>query len=118
MQRHKSIKVIFDTNIWISFLIGKRLRSISKYIADAKIIIITSDELLNELEEAALRPRLRKYFPSESVHELLVFLKSVGLNVSIRRDNDFLPDLKDSFLLDIIEKSKANYLVTVDRALQ
>lgn len=31
---NKSIKVIFDTNVWISFLIGKRLAKIKRHISE------------------------------------------------------------------------------------
>lgn len=35
----KAVKVIFDTNVWISFLIGKRLFVIKKYISEGSIIL-------------------------------------------------------------------------------
>ena len=39
-MKEKNIKVIFDTNVWISFLVGKRLLSIKDYISSGEIIII------------------------------------------------------------------------------
>jgi len=33
------VRVIFDTNVWISFLIGKRLSIVSKYISNRQVII-------------------------------------------------------------------------------
>jgi uncharacterized protein len=39
----KNVKVIFDTNVWISFLIGKRLYKIKQYILDGRIQIITCE---------------------------------------------------------------------------
>lgn len=47
---NKSVKVIFDTNVWISFLIGKRLAEIKRYIIDGSITIIITDQLLIELK--------------------------------------------------------------------
>ncbi len=46
----KNIKVIFDTNVWISFLIGKRLSSIRKYISSGQITIVTTGQFLNEMK--------------------------------------------------------------------
>ncbi len=43
-MKAKNIKVIFDTNIWISFLIGKRLAYIKNYIADGQIIIVVTQQ--------------------------------------------------------------------------
>jgi predicted nucleic acid-binding protein len=40
---NKSVKVIFDTNVWISFLFGKRLSSIKNHIVNGSIVIIISD---------------------------------------------------------------------------
>ena len=42
----KNIRVIFDTNVWISFLIGKRLASIENHISTGLITIITTNQLL------------------------------------------------------------------------
>jgi putative PIN family toxin of toxin-antitoxin system len=45
----KSIKVIIDTNVWISFLIGKRLSIIKNHIADRQITIVITQQLLDEI---------------------------------------------------------------------
>lgn len=60
---NKNVKVIFDTNVWISFLIGKRMSKIKKYISDGRIIIITTDQLLKEIKAVTGREKLKKYFP-------------------------------------------------------
>ena len=66
----KNIKVIFDTNVWISFLIGKRLSFIKKYISNGQITIVVTEQLLKEIKEVTSRKRLKKYFPQESVIEI------------------------------------------------
>ncbi len=113
----KNIRVIFDTNVWISFLVGKRLSSIKKYISDAQIIIVTTEQLLNEIKEVTSRERLRKYFPQESVVELLELLETIAEKVEIKPIHVINRDPKDNFLLDLIDFSKADYLVTGDKDL-
>jgi len=113
----KSIKVIFDTNVWISFLIGKRLAIIKNNISSGQIIIITTDQLLTEIKEVTSRDRLKKYFPRESVLELLDLLDTIAEKVEIKPMHFINRDPKDNFLLDLIEFSKADYLVTGDRDL-
>lgn len=54
----KNIKVIFDTNIWISFLIGNRLGNIKRHIADGGITIITTEQLLLEIKTVTKRAKL------------------------------------------------------------
>ena len=113
----KNIKVIFDTNVWISFLIGKRLSFIKKYISNGQITIVVTEQLLKEIKEVASRKRLKKYFPQESVIELLELLEIIAEKVEITPTHFIIRDPKDNFLLDLIEFSKADYLVTGDKDL-
>lgn len=41
----ESVKGFFDTNVWISFLIGKHLAKIKKHTSEGRITIITSEQL-------------------------------------------------------------------------
>jgi putative PIN family toxin of toxin-antitoxin system len=111
------IKVIFDTNIWISFLIGKRLAQIKKYIVDGKIKIVVCEQLLKEIETVTSRQKLKKYFPSESVKELIDLFEAIGENVEISSKYFVSRDPKDDFLFDLIDFSKADFLVTGDKDL-
>ena len=113
----ENIRVIFDTNVWISFLIGKRLSIIKKYISSGKITIVTTEQLLNEIKEVTKRERLQKYFPPESVAELLELLQTIAEKVEIQPTHYSNRDPKDNFLLDLIDFSKADYLVTGDKDL-
>jgi hypothetical protein len=112
-----NIKVIFDTNVWISFLIGKRLSSIKRYISTGQITIVTTEQLLKEIKEVTGRERLKRYFPQRSVEELLELLETIAEKVEIRPTHFINRDLKDNFLLDLIDYSKADYLVTGDKDL-
>ncbi|TVP46929.1 MAG: putative toxin-antitoxin system toxin component, PIN family [Mongoliibacter sp.] len=111
------IKVIFDTNIWISFLIGKRLAQIKKYIVDGKIKIVVCEQLLKEIETVTSRQKLKKYFPPESVKELIDLLEAIGENVEISSKYFVSRDPKNDFLFDLIDFSKADFLVTGDKDL-
>lgn len=114
---NKSVRVIFDTNVWISFLIGKRLLNIKKYISEGKIIIVTTEQLLTEIKEVTSREKLKKYFPKENVSELLKLLRTIAVKVDIKPTHFISRDPKDNFLLDLIDFSKADFLVTGDNDL-
>jgi len=116
-MKAKNIKVIFDTNVWISFLIGKRLSSIKSHIVNKQIIIIVTQQLLTKIREVTGRQKLKKYFPKESVIELIEFLEIIAVNVKIKPKHFINRDKKDNFLLDLIDFSKADYLVTGDKNL-
>jgi len=113
----KNIRVIFDTNVWISFLIGRRLSSIKKHLINSQIVIISTKQLLNEIKEVTGRARLKKHFPQESVIELLEFLETIAETVEIKPTHFLNRDPKDNFLLDLIDFSQADYLVTGDKDL-
>ena len=116
-MKAKNIKVIFDTNVWISFLIGKRLQMIQEYIVDENITIIITEQLLVEIKAVTKRPKLRKYFPQHKVIELIDFLEIVGVNAKIQPSIILCKDPKDNFLLDLIDASDADVLVTGDKEL-
>jgi len=116
-MKHKSIRVIFDTNVWISFLIGKRLGIIKEYISNENIKIITTTQLIKEIKIVTSRPKLNKYFPTDNVNELIELLETIADKIEISPKFFISRDPKDNFLLDLIESSKANYLVTGDKDL-
>ncbi len=114
---NKSIRVIIDTNVWIAFLIGKRLANLKHYISDGSITIITTEQLLTEIKIVTNREKIKKYFPQQSVNELIVLLETIAENVNIKPTHFINRDLKDNFLLDLIDSSKADFLVTGDKDL-
>lgn len=116
-MKGKNIKVIFDTNVWISFLIGKRLSFIKNYIADGQILIVINQQLLNEIKDVTRREKLKKYFPRESVNEFIELLETIAEPIEIKPTHFINRDPKDNFLLDLIDFSKADYLVTGDKDL-
>jgi putative PIN family toxin of toxin-antitoxin system len=117
MKRKKSVKVIFDTNVWISFLIGKRLQSIKPLLSSRQIKIIFSEQLAAEIKEATQRPKLIKYFPQNKVSELLELFDLIGNKFKTTPLYHLCRDAKDNFFLDLIDLSKADYLVTGDKDL-
>jgi putative PIN family toxin of toxin-antitoxin system len=116
-MKNKNVKVIFDTNVWISFLIGKRLNSIQKFISEKNITVVTTEQLVIEIKLVTQRDKLKKYFHQDDVNELLELLSILSLNVKIKHKNILSRDPKDNFLLDSIEFSNADYLVTGDKDL-
>ena len=98
-------------------MIGRRLNSIKDFIEDGRIQIILTDQLIEEIELVTKRPKLQKYFPETAVSELLDLLETIGKHFSITPKFKLVRDEKDNFLLDLIAKSKADFLVTGDKDL-
>lgn len=117
MPKQKPSKVIIDTNLWISFLIGKELQNLKDLIITEKIQLITTEQLINELRIVVTRPKLQKYFDKEKLTELISLLNIVSDKVKIKKIEQICRDPKDDFLLALSKQSKANYLVTGDKDL-
>lgn len=60
MRSDCKTRIIVDTNLWISFLIGKKLAGLLDFLSDEKVELVVSQELLNEVLEVASRPKLKK----------------------------------------------------------
>ena len=117
MQSQKTSKVIFDTNLWISFLIGKELQFLRGLLENEKIQLVITDQLLDELTLVVNRPKLKRYFDKEKVKELISFLKIISLNFTVNKIESVCRDPKDDFLLALSKVSKADFLVTGDKDL-
>ena len=118
MRNGKKIKIVVDTNLWISFLMSlpteKRLR---RLLLSDKIDILFSRELFNELEITAKRRKFRKYFDTEQVETLLQMLVEVVEIIDVRSVVEVCRDSKDNFLLDLAQDGHTDYLITGDQDL-
>jgi putative PIN family toxin of toxin-antitoxin system len=113
MEKTK-IKIILDTNLWISFLISKTLRKMNVLFNKEVITLIFSDELLEEFVEVAKRPKFRKYFSESDLEKLIELFDIYGEIVEVVSSVDLCRDEKDNFLLALAKDSKADFLITGD----
>lgn len=111
------MRIILDTNLWISYLISKRLQSIDQLFAQSAVRLIFSRELLEEFITVARRPKFSKYFNRMDIDNLLVLFESYGELVDVHSVVDACRDAKDNFLLALAKDSNADYLVTGDEDL-
>jgi uncharacterized protein len=117
MPKSKPLKVIIDTNLWISFIISNKKSLLQPYLINEKIRLLFSNELLIEIQETIKKPRLKKYFGTNALQEMLtafepfIDLIEVASIVTVCRDS------KDNFLLALAKDGKADYLLTGDKDL-
>jgi uncharacterized protein len=117
MPSEKPIKVIIDTNLWISFLIGKQLANLKSLLVEGAVQAVFSRQLLDEITIVTQRPKLQKYFPPEKVADLIAFLEFIGLLVEVKSSVSLCRDAKDDYLLALAKDSQADYLITGDEDL-
>jgi putative PIN family toxin of toxin-antitoxin system len=114
---NKTINIIIDTNIWISFLIGKSLKGLHRYLHNERIKIVVCKEQIREIKEVVQRPKLSKYFPQKQVSEMFDLLDEVAILVAVASKITLCRDKKDDYLLSLAVDANADYLITGDKDL-
>lgn len=74
----KNKRVILDTNLWISFLISKRLKELDFLLESGAVTLIFSHELLEEFLEVSERAKFKKKFKKSDIKSLLRQIKIYG----------------------------------------
>ena len=110
----KSKSVIFDTNLWISFLISKDFSFLDYYVVKGKVKLIFSEELFSEFISIAERPKFKKYFSNSDINQLIRIIDKYGILIKVTSEINLCRDIKDNFLLNLAVDSNADFLVTGD----
>lgn len=111
------MKVVIDTNIWISYLLGSLLQGMDEKILSKEIKVVVSEEMLKELSEVASRPKFKNILTVRRIKELFSLLDSYAIVVSPSQKVNACRDEKDNFLLEIALEGRADYLITGDEDL-
>jgi len=111
------VKAVIDTNIWISFFIGKLLAGLDDYILDALLEVVISDEQLEEIRTVLRRPKFRKHFSPDDIEEFLSLLYKSARIVTVHHTIKDCRDEKDNFILETAIRGRADYIVTGDKDL-
>ena len=67
---NKPIKLVVDTNLWISFLISRSYAKLDKILKAGLARLIFSTELIEEFIEVVERPKFKKIFSSSDIRNL------------------------------------------------
>ena len=116
-KANRSFKIIVDTNIWISFLIGKTLKGLQNHLDNKTVVIITCKEQIQELSLVFEKPKIKKYFNSEQIMEFFELLDESSVNIDIKTKTDICRDSKDNYLVSLAIDSNADFLITGDNDL-
>ena len=111
------MRIILDTNLWISFLISSKYEQLDSLLDDEKCTLLFSNELLEEFLSVVKRPKLRRYISDEDIEILLDSIDEVAEFVEVTSELDLCRDPKDNFLLDLAVDGLADYLLTGDNDL-
>lgn len=118
MPLRKRTRLVVDTNVLISWLIGRRLRKFDEVLVQERCQLCFSTRALAEIAEVTRRPKMRKYFSLAVAEENIERLGRLGK--VLKREPKVVPvcrDAKDDYLLALAKAAKADVLITGDRDL-
>lgn len=112
------MKILFDTNLWISFMIGKRLLSLADLLCRHDIEIYMSEQQLDEIRTVIARPKFDKLISAETRYYFFEMVYDVCLftDITIEAQSD-IRDPNDLYLLSMAESVPVDYIVSGDKDL-
>jgi len=111
------MRVILDTNLWISFLISDKLEFIDQLIETNKLKLLFSEESVEEFIDVVSRPKFKKYFSKKDIEKTLKLFDEFGLLINVSSNLNVCRDPKDNFLLNLAVDGKSDYLISGDEDL-
>lgn len=103
-------RVIIDTNLWISWLLTKDFTKLDQLLRNRTLVLLFSQELIDEFLEVARRPKFKKYFSFDDLDELLLSITKYAEFVTVTSNISVCRDSKDNFLLALAKDGKATHL--------
>ena len=112
------MKILFDTNLWISFMIGKRLSSLADVLCRHDVEVYVSEQELDEIRRVIAREKFDKLISAETRYYFfeMVYDVSFFTGITIEAKSD-IRDPKDLYLLSMAESVPVDYIVSGDKDL-
>jgi hypothetical protein len=112
------MRIVLDTNILISALIGegKPAKLFRKILAKRAEFLI-SKPLLDEFVNVIARPKFLEYVSEDEVKSFLQLILNVSSVTDVRSKFDVIADKSDNLVLATAYDSKADFIVSGDKHL-
>ncbi|MCW3108597.1 MAG: putative toxin-antitoxin system toxin component, family [Segetibacter sp.] len=117
MPKSKPLKLVIDTNLWISLIISNKQNLLDPLLYSEKVRFLFSIELITEIETTITKPKLKKYFGTNAMDEMLSTFDPFIDLIEVKSIISECRDPKDNFLLALAKDGKADYLLTGDKDL-
>ena len=117
MAKSKPLKLIIDTKLWVSFIISNKQSLLDPFLFNEEARLLFSTELITEIQETIKKPRLKKYFGTNALDEMLLAFEPFIDLIQVESIITVCRDPKDNFLFALAKDGKADYLLTGDKDL-
>jgi uncharacterized protein len=119
--KKRKLKLVLDTNVWVSAMIwgGSPARIIEA--AEKRIVcLITSDEILDEISRTLMRPKLKRSCDLKGISQQQVTEAVLRLSMLVEVKSKIhvvREDPADDKVIECAVDSKADYIVSGDNHL-
>lgn len=112
------MKILFDTNLWISFMIGKRLASLADVLCRHDVEVYVCEQQLDEIRGVIAREKCDRLISAETRYYFFEMIYDVCrfTDITVEAKSD-IRDPKDLYLLSMAESVPVDYIVSGDRDL-
>ena len=117
MPKSKPLKLIIDTNLWVSFIISNKQNLLDTFLFYEQARLLFSVELIAEIKQTITKPRLQKYFSTNALEEMLSTFEPFIDFIEVESIVTICRNPNDNFLLTLAKDGKADYLLTGDKDL-
>ena len=108
---------VFDSNIWISFILNKKFHKLINIIIDNNLKVFISDEMLYEIENVLKRPKFSKYINDNEINEAIIIISKVSVIFNDYKTVRLTRDIKDDYIIVLAKATKTKFVVTGDKDL-
>ncbi len=112
-------KVIIDTNLWISFLLGHQVQFVRRMLTDVRFEVYVCVRLIEEIRDVASRDKISKHLGPTDLADLQAIIHAYCHFATIEADVALtaVRDPKDLYLLALADTIGADYIVSGDADL-
>lgn len=111
------LRLVVDTNIWISYLLTSSFTSLVNGWRTGRFVVLFSEAQISELLDVLSRPRIRNRVPERIANTFITALRRNATRVETTSIVDVCRDKKDNFLLALAQDGLADLLITGDEDL-
>ena len=113
------MKVIIDTNIWISFLLGHQVQLVRQILTDLSFEVYVCERLIEEIRDVAGRDKIRKHLGPNDFNDLLSIIQAFCkfAFIEAQANSNVVRDPKDLYLLALADTIGASYIISGDTDL-
>lgn len=111
------MQVVIDTNLWVSFFIGKRVGTLKQRLQSPALKVLTCDVQRQELKRVLGSQKMQSVLGEGAQEMLLPVYDGLTEPVTVSEQVNACRDPKDNFLLSLALSARADLIVTGDKDL-